>query len=112
MPHIGLYVISANRNSYIIAKTLAVGGCRVSVHCEIPYGLLVSRPDEPGHAEREYTSWLYSDEQIEVIRETRTAPQVDGLLYEIGHHSPRYPDGLRAWMGRAKRVVAWNTNDN
>jgi hypothetical protein len=33
-PVVGLYLISGNRLSYAIAKSLALGGCQVVVRCE------------------------------------------------------------------------------
>jgi hypothetical protein len=33
-PIVGLYLISGNRLSYAIAKTLVLGGCQVVVRCE------------------------------------------------------------------------------
>jgi len=108
---VGLFAISVNRNSYLIAKTLAAGGCQVSVHCEIPRESLLARHTEQGQAERKYMSWLYNDNEIQVI-DPLQPPEVDVLLYEIGHHRPVSPAALELWMSRARGIVAWNTNDN
>lgn len=109
-PRIGLYFVSVRRVSYLIARTLALGGCRVWVQSEIPLAELQARPS-PGPAEREYYSWLFSDERIEIVEGSSEAPGVDGLMYEIGHDAPRYPERLRHWISKAHCVVGWNTND-
>jgi hypothetical protein len=110
MPRVGLYFLSANRLSYLIAKTLALGGCRVWVRFEVSLSELLAKPNESGCIEREYCSWLFSDRHIEILENGCEAPEVDCLLYQVEHTRPRYPKELLAWMEKARWVTAWNTN--
>ena len=111
-PRIGLYFTAVNRNSYLIAKTLALGGCKVFVRLEIPLEELLARPDEPGFAEREYCSWLYSEEDIQIIHSGDDFPEVDALLYQMWHLLPQHTEELHAWMKMAAHVTAWNANNH
>lgn len=109
---IGLYFISVNRNAYLIAKTLALGGCSVHVRCELSEDELKGACASGYSAEREYCSWLYSEEGIRIVGERAVAPPVDTLLYEIGHTRPKAPADLTTWMQKAGRVIAWNTTEH
>jgi hypothetical protein len=109
-PRIGLYFSSITQHSYLIAKTIALGGCDVWVRMELPLPEILNSGSGPSSPVREYCSWLYSDEQIRVLSETSCTPAVDALLYELGSRSPRFPRQLWDWMRKARRVVAWNTN--
>jgi len=107
-----LYFIWVNRNNYLIAKTLAMGGCQVWVRSEIPLENLVHLTGAQLSAEHEYSSWLFSDEHIRIVSDASPAPEVDVLLYEIGHLRPKFAAELCEWMSKSARAVAWNTNEH
>lgn len=107
---IGLYFISITRASYLIAKTLALGGCEVWVRFEIPEADMLAGRDGAEAVEREYCSWLYFDEQIHIALDVSAAPPFDALLYEMGPKAPRFPKDLQAWIRKAGRVAAWNVS--
>jgi len=111
-PRIGLYFVSANRNSYLIAKTLCQADCEVFVRAEMVAGELLGDPAAPNIAERKYCSWLYSEPGIRTIADDTAFPEVDALLFEISSLRPRFPQALSAWQSKAGQVVAWNTNDH
>jgi hypothetical protein len=111
-PRIGLYFVSANRNGYLIAKTLSLTGYEIFARLENSMGDLVGDPGAPNIVERRYCSWLYSEPGIHVVAEGTLPPELDVLLFEISSLRPRFRQGLAAWQKRAKRVMAWNTNDH
>jgi hypothetical protein len=65
-PIVGLYCISGAGHSYPIAKTLALGGCRVIVRSETSQTALADAA-HPHFVERQYALRLYSDPDIEII---------------------------------------------
>lgn len=112
LPRIGLYFVSSNRNSYLIARTLSQTGCQVFVRVEKSFDDLMGDPDSPNIAERRYCSWLYSEPRIKVVENDASPPQVDVLMFEITSLRPRFRQGLRAWQEQAARVIAWNSNEH
>jgi hypothetical protein len=111
-PRIGLYFVSSNRNSYLIARTLSMTGSQIFVRLEKSFEDLMGDPDSPNIAERRYCSWLYSEPRIKVVTNDDSPPQVDVLLFEISSLRPRFRQGLAAWQKQATRVIAWNSNDH
>jgi hypothetical protein len=111
-PRIGLYFVSNNRNSYLIARTLSLMNCEVFVRPERSLDDLMGDPASPDIAERRYCSWLYSEPGIHVVGADALPPELDVLLFEISSLRPRFRRGLSTWQKQAARVIAWNTNDH
>ncbi len=109
--NIGLYLVSIHQTSYLIAKTLALAGCRVWACAEPSLAEVTSSAENPAWPQRLYFSWLYSEEGVSVMPSASGVPPLDAFLYEIGHLKPRFPDRLEDWMRAARRRVAWNTTD-
>ena len=111
-PRIGLYFVSSNRNSYLIARTLSMTGFQIFVRMEKSFDDLMGDPDSPNIAERKYCSWLYSEPRIKVVANDTLPPQVDVLMFEISSLRPRFRQGLTLWQKHAARVIAWNSNEH
>ncbi len=109
---IGLYFVSSNRNSYLIARTLSMTGCQIFVRLEKSFDELMADPDSPNIAERRYCSWLYSEPRIRILANDTPPPPMDVLLFEISSLRPVFRQGLSAWQKQAKRAIAWNSNDH
>jgi len=111
MARIGLYLVSIERQSYLLAKTLALGGDQVFVHSELPLPTVLAGTESPGVPERRYFSWLYSDDDFRMLPSEETElPAVDLLIYEMGHLRPAQPERLSAWISKARRVAAFHTH--
>src|ERR1700732_1806164 len=106
-PVVGLYCISGNGQSYPIAKSLALGGCRVIVRSETSRTELADAA-HPHFVERQYALRLYSDPDIEIISNVSESPAIDALLFEVCESRPQSPKELKKWIAQAGRVSAWN----
>jgi hypothetical protein len=107
-PVVGLYLISGNRLSYAIAKTLALGGCRVIVRSETSRTELADTP-HPHFVDRKYSLRLFSDPDIEIISNVSESPTIDALPFEASTVRLRSPKELKLWIDQAAQVTAWNT---
>jgi hypothetical protein len=107
-PVVGLYHISGNRLSYAIAKTLALGGCRVIVRSETSRTELADT-SHPHFVDRKYSLRLFSDPDIEIISNVSESPTIDALLFEASTVRLRSPKELKLWIDQAAQVTAWNT---
>jgi hypothetical protein len=107
-PIVGLYIISGNRLSYAIAKTLALAGCRVVVRSETSSAELADTA-HPHFVDRQYALRLYSDPDIEIVSSVSESPAIDALLFEVCQSRSQLPKELKKWIDRASQVTAWNT---
>ena len=111
MARIGLYLVSIERLSYLLAKTLALSGSQVLVYSEFSLQTVLEGTESPGVPERRYFSWLYSDGDFQMLPlEETEMPPVDLLIYEMGRLAPAKPARLSAWMARASCVAAFHTH--
>jgi hypothetical protein len=111
MARIGLYLVSIERQSYLLAKTLALSGHQVVVYSEISLQTVLGGTESPGVPERRYFSWLYSDGDFRMLPVEETdLPPVELLIYEMGHLPPGQPARLSAWMAKASCVTAFHTH--
>ncbi len=111
MARIGLHLISIERQSYLLAKMFALAGNQVLVHSEVPLPAVLGSDAPPGFSERRYFSWLYSDEDVQMLKpDGGDLPAVDLLIYEMGHPWPAQPERLSAWIDRASHVAAFHTH--
>jgi hypothetical protein len=108
-PTVGLYFVSGARKSYNIAKTLALGGCRVIVRIEKPRAQLMD-PANPFHVDWQYCAFLYDDADIEIVPHVSKAPPLDAVLYESCLAAPQFPDELASWISTAPKVASWNSS--
>ncbi|HEX3624674.1 MAG TPA: hypothetical protein VH280_04520 [Verrucomicrobiae bacterium] len=112
MSRIGLYLVSIERQSYLIAKILALSGYQVVIYSEYSLPDVLGGTESPGIPERQYFSWLYSDSDIQMLPlEETNFPAVDLLIYEMWHRPPAHPGRLSDWMARASNVTAFHTHE-
>lgn len=112
MARIGFYLVSIERQSYLMAKMLALSGHQVVVYSEFSLQTVLEGTESPGFSERHYFSWLYSDGDIQMLpQEEVEMPPVDLLIYEMGHVRPTQPERLARWISRAAQVAAFHTHE-
>jgi hypothetical protein len=111
MARIGLYLVSIERQSYLLAKMLALAGSRVFVYSEVSLQTVLAGTESPSIPERRYFSWLFSDKDIVTLGVDEEAPRVDLLIYEMGHPWPAQPERLSAWICRASYVAAFHNHE-
>ena len=105
---VGVYLSTANRISYLIVKTLAMAGCRVHLHSDVTAADIERQKAEPGNIERNYFSWLFSEDNVALVTPKTQLPELDVVIWEMGPKRLKFPELLSSFCAKTKVINGWD----
>jgi len=106
-PSVLFYVLQAERLLYPLAKTLALGGIKVTVLFQKGEQRQLEKRLAGGSADAQYGSWLIDDPDIQFVSENEVN-NVDAIVYNFTHESPQDSDFIGGLLKSASVVIGFD----